>query len=52
MFSRNLANNKIKYIDGSAFIRNPRLRVLELAGNPIVSLGVYAFNQLPYLSKL
>ena len=51
-FSSHLSANNIRYVRDNSFIHNQKLTTLGLNNNPIVSVGIYAFANLPYLQKL
>ncbi|XP_006822611.1 lutropin-choriogonadotropic hormone receptor-like, partial [Saccoglossus kowalevskii] len=47
-----LQRNRISYIRDNAFSGNPELKIVELLGNSIRSVGKYAFSNMPKLEKL
>jgi hypothetical protein len=47
-----LANNRITYVPELAFRGNTQLSLLELKGNPIITMDRGAFSHLPHLKKL
>lgn len=52
LFDRNLENNRIQFIPSNVFALNKKLRDIKLRGNPILSFGINAFQDLPYLREL
>lgn len=51
-FCRSFSGNKIKFIPGGIFQKAPNLTLLELKGNPIITIDPNAFSNLPNLKKL
>ena len=49
---RSMLENKIEYLPDDSFSGNKQLTILRLKKNPIMSVGKYAFSNLPHLENL
>ena len=51
-YFRSMSGNKIEYLPDKSFSGNKKLTILRLKNNPIMSVGLKAFANLPRLENL
>ena len=49
---RSMSGNRIQYLPDKSFSGNKKLTILRLKNNPIMSVGLKAFANLPRLENL